>query len=134
MIRKIALVIACATAAASFAPEPASGSCVTFAASLGQHYEKAEVVFIGRAIDVTPVLAMVDDVNGKRMQTGNTKTMIFDVKTIVSYISDFITLEPGDLIFTGTPGSTRALQPGDVVEVEIEGIGTLKSPVQSAIL
>ena len=69
MIRKIALVIACATAAASFAPEPASGSCVTFAASLGQHYEKAEVVFIGRAIDVTPVLAMVDDVNGKRMMT-----------------------------------------------------------------
>ena len=48
------------------------------------------------------------DVNGKRMQTGNTSTMIFDVKTIVSYVSHYMTLEPGDLIATGTPPGVGA--------------------------
>lgn len=69
MIPKIAFFIACAAAVAAFSLEPAFGSCVTYSASLGQHYEKAEVVFIGRAIDVKPVQAMVDDVNGRRTLT-----------------------------------------------------------------
>jgi 2-keto-4-pentenoate hydratase/2-oxohepta-3-ene-1,7-dioic acid hydratase in catechol pathway len=47
----------------------------------------------------------------------------------VSYISRYITLEAGDLIFTGTPQATRAMQPGDVVEVEVEGVGVLRNAV-----
>jgi 2-keto-4-pentenoate hydratase/2-oxohepta-3-ene-1,7-dioic acid hydratase in catechol pathway len=47
----------------------------------------------------------------------------------VSYISRWVTLMPGDIIYTGTPGATRKISPGDVVEVEIEGIGVLRNPV-----
>jgi 2-keto-4-pentenoate hydratase/2-oxohepta-3-ene-1,7-dioic acid hydratase in catechol pathway len=47
----------------------------------------------------------------------------------VSYVSRYVTLEPGDLIYTGTPGATRAMKPGDVVEIEIEGIGVLRNRV-----
>jgi 2-keto-4-pentenoate hydratase/2-oxohepta-3-ene-1,7-dioic acid hydratase in catechol pathway len=49
----------------------------------------------------------------------------------VRFASRYVTLEPGDLIFTGTPGTTRAMKPGDVVEVEIEGIGVLRNPVKA---
>jgi len=76
-------------------------------------------------------------VNGKMMQNNNTDDMIFGVPTLVSYISQFMTLLPGDVISTGTPagvGYTRRppvyLQPGDVVEIEIEGIGILRNPVE----
>ena len=70
------------------------------------------------------------DVNGERMQTGSTKTMIFGVKTLVSYISQFMILEPGDVITTGTPpgvGSGRKpqrfLKAGDVITLGIDGLG-----------
>jgi len=66
-------------------------------------------------------------VNGEVVQSQRTKDLIFDVHAIVSYISQFVTLEPGDVIYTGTPGSTKAMKPGDVVEVEIEGIGALRN-------
>ena len=65
--------------------------------------------------------------NGEVVQSQRTKDLIFDVAAIVSYLSRYITLEPGDVIFTGTPGTTRAFKPGDVIEVEIEGIGTLRN-------
>lgn len=65
--------------------------------------------------------------NGKVVQSQRTKDLIFDVATIVSYLSRYVTLEPGDVIFTGTPGTTRAFKAGDVIEVEIEGIGTLRN-------
>ena len=68
-------------------------------------------------------------VNGTVVQSQRTKDLIFDVPTIVSYISQFVTLEPGDVIYTGTPGSTKAMKPGDVVEVEIEGVGILRNRV-----
>lgn len=75
-------------------------------------------------------LAMWLDVNGERMQTGSTKTMIFDVRTIVSYISEFMILEPGDLITTGTPPGVglgmkppKYLKAGDTVTLGIEGMG-----------
>jgi 2-keto-4-pentenoate hydratase/2-oxohepta-3-ene-1,7-dioic acid hydratase in catechol pathway len=58
-----------------------------------------------------------------------TSDLIFDCASIVSWISNWVTQMPGDLIYTGTPGSTRKLSPGDVVEVEIEGIGILRNPV-----
>ncbi|MGX9351135.1 fumarylacetoacetate hydrolase family protein [Shimia sp. W99] len=70
------------------------------------------------------------EVNGARMQTGNTDRMIFDCATIVSYLSEFIRLEPGDLICTGTPpgvgmGQTPQvwLKPGDVLRLGVEGLG-----------
>ncbi|WP_417250048.1 fumarylacetoacetate hydrolase family protein [Celeribacter sp.] len=75
-------------------------------------------------------LGMWLDVNGKRMQTGNTSTMIFDVVTIVSYMSEFMRLEPGDLICTGTPPGVGAgmtppvwLKTGDKVSLGIDGLG-----------
>ena len=82
-------------------------------------------------------LGMWLDLNGKRMQTGNTKTMIFGVAEIVSYVSQFMTLEPGDLITTGTPpgvglGQKPApfyLKPGDVMELGIEKLGVQRQQV-----
>jgi 2-keto-4-pentenoate hydratase/2-oxohepta-3-ene-1,7-dioic acid hydratase in catechol pathway len=68
-------------------------------------------------------------VNGAVVQSQRTKDLIFDVPTIVSYISQFMTLMPGDVIYTGTPGSTKAMKPGDIVEIEIEQIGILRNRV-----
>ena len=75
-------------------------------------------------------LGMWLDVNGERMQTGSTATMIFDVKTLVSYISHFMILLPGDVITTGTPPGVglgkkppRFLKAGDVVSLGIDGLG-----------
>jgi 2-keto-4-pentenoate hydratase/2-oxohepta-3-ene-1,7-dioic acid hydratase in catechol pathway len=67
--------------------------------------------------------------NGEVVQSQTTADLLFDCPAIVSRISGWVTLLPGDLIYTGTPGSTRKLSPGDVVEVEIENIGTLRNPV-----
>jgi 2-keto-4-pentenoate hydratase/2-oxohepta-3-ene-1,7-dioic acid hydratase in catechol pathway len=67
--------------------------------------------------------------NGKVLQDESTGQLIHSVPEIVSFVSRHITLHPGDLIFTGTPGRTSAIKPGDRVEVEIEGIGTLTNPV-----
>jgi 2-keto-4-pentenoate hydratase/2-oxohepta-3-ene-1,7-dioic acid hydratase in catechol pathway len=67
--------------------------------------------------------------NGEVVQSERTKDLIFDVATIVSYLSRYLTLEPGDVIFTGTPQTTRAMKPGDVVEIEVEGVGVLRNPV-----
>ena len=67
--------------------------------------------------------------NGEVVQKQFTSDLIFDCPTIVSHVSNWVTLLPGDLIYTGTPGSTRKMQPGDVVEVEIEGIGLLRNRV-----
>jgi len=68
-------------------------------------------------------------VNGKTKQSQRTKDMIFNSAEIVSYISRYVTLRPGDLVFTGTPGKTSAIQPGDIVEVELESIGVLRNVV-----
>jgi 2-keto-4-pentenoate hydratase/2-oxohepta-3-ene-1,7-dioic acid hydratase in catechol pathway len=67
--------------------------------------------------------------NGQVVQKQLTSDLIFDCPAIVSHISRFVTLGPGDLIFTGTPGETRKMSPGDVVEVEIEGVGILRNRV-----
>ena len=69
-------------------------------------------------------------VNGELRQSQRTCDMLFDVETIVSYISQFITLLAGDVIYTGTPMKTQAMKPGDVVEVDIEGIGVLRNHVR----
>ncbi len=67
--------------------------------------------------------------NGEVVQSQRTKDLIFDVATQVSYISQYITLMPGDIIFTGTPGTTKRIKAGDVVEVELEGVGVLRNKV-----
>ena len=68
-------------------------------------------------------------VNGEVRQSERTRDLIFDVAAIVSYVSRYVTLLPGDVIFTGTPGTTRAMRPGDVVEIELEGVGVLRNTV-----
>jgi len=67
--------------------------------------------------------------NGDVVQSQRTKDLIFDVATIVSYVSKYVTLMPGDIIYSGTPGTTRRIKAGDVVEVELEGVGILRNPV-----
>jgi 2-keto-4-pentenoate hydratase/2-oxohepta-3-ene-1,7-dioic acid hydratase in catechol pathway len=67
--------------------------------------------------------------NGNVVQEQSTSDLLFDAPAIVSFASRYVTLTPGDLIYTGTPGSTRAMKDGDVVEVDIEGIGVLRNPV-----
>ena len=81
-------------------------------------------------------LGMWLDVNGRRAQTGTTATMIFNVVKLVSYVSHFLVLEPGDIITTGTPPGVGMgmkpptyLKPGDVMELGIEGLGTQKQTV-----
>lgn len=69
--------------------------------------------------------------NGEVVQKQYTSDLIFDCAAIVSWVSGWVTLVPGDIIYTGTPGTTRKLSPGDVVEVEIESIGVLSNPVAS---
>ena len=71
-------------------------------------------------------------VNGQVRQTSNTRNMVFNVAQIVSFVSRYVTLEPGDLIYTGTPGHTEPLKPGDEVEVELEGVGVLRNHVIAA--
>ncbi len=68
-------------------------------------------------------------VNGEVAQEQRTSDLIFDVPTVLSFVSRYVTLTQGDVVYTGTPGNTRRMTPGDVVEVEIEGIGTLRNPV-----
>ncbi|MFN8627703.1 MAG: fumarylacetoacetate hydrolase family protein [Candidatus Binatia bacterium] len=99
-----------------------------------------------------PVLVTADDipdprglelrtlVNGEEVQHANTADLIFDVPALIEYISAGVTLEPGDLISTGTPGGVgfrrtppRFLQPGDIVRIEIGGIGALENPVVRSV-
>ena len=67
--------------------------------------------------------------NGEVRQTENSSDLIFNMHHMVSYISQYFTLEPGDLIWSGTMGTIRAMEPGDVYEVEIEGVGILRNQV-----
>ena len=67
--------------------------------------------------------------NGETVQKESSSDLLFGPAQIISYLSRYVTLMPGDLIFTGTPGRTAALSPGDIFEVEVEGVGTLRNPV-----
>jgi 2-keto-4-pentenoate hydratase/2-oxohepta-3-ene-1,7-dioic acid hydratase in catechol pathway len=85
------------------------------------------------------VLDLKTWVNGTLMQNGNTKNFIFDIRYIIHYLTNIMTLSPGDLIATGTPagvGFSRkpqiTLQPGDRVKLEITGLGTLENPIKDA--
>jgi 2-keto-4-pentenoate hydratase/2-oxohepta-3-ene-1,7-dioic acid hydratase in catechol pathway len=81
-------------------------------------------------------LTMTLDVNGERKQTGSTSTMIFRIPTLLAYITEFMVLEPGDIVTTGTPpgvGTARNpkefLKAGDVMELKIDGLGTQRQKV-----
>lgn len=67
--------------------------------------------------------------NGEIRQNARTSQLIFDIPTLISSLSEAITLEAGDVIWTGTPAGVGPISPGDVMEVEIDGIGTLRNPV-----
>ena len=67
--------------------------------------------------------------NGRTMQDQSTVDHIHDIHAIVSFVSRYVTLYPGDLIYTGTPGATAAMKPGDVVEIEVEGVGVLRNTI-----
>ena len=74
-------------------------------------------------------LQLTTRLNGQVKQQQTTADLIFNVETILSYTSQYVTLFPGDVIFTGTPGQTSAMKPGDVAEIEIEGVGILRNKV-----
>lgn len=81
---------------------------------------------IARGVDPDNLLIQTR-VNGEVRQSERSADLLFDVADIVSYTSRYVTLLPGDVIFTGTPQTTRALAPGDVVEIEVEGVGVLRN-------
>jgi 2-keto-4-pentenoate hydratase/2-oxohepta-3-ene-1,7-dioic acid hydratase in catechol pathway len=64
-------------------------------------------------------------------QLGRTKDMVFDVPTLISYVSHVMTLLPGDVILTGTPAGVSEILPGDMVSVSVQGIGELRNPAVS---
>jgi 2-keto-4-pentenoate hydratase/2-oxohepta-3-ene-1,7-dioic acid hydratase in catechol pathway len=74
-------------------------------------------------------LTVTTRVNGMVRQSGKGADMVFDIPAVLSYISSVMTLEPGDLVLTGTPEGVGTLQPGDVVEVEIAGVSRVSNPV-----
>jgi 2-keto-4-pentenoate hydratase/2-oxohepta-3-ene-1,7-dioic acid hydratase in catechol pathway len=76
-------------------------------------------------------LEIICRLNGKVTQHSNTRQMIFKIPEILAFVSKNFTLEPGDIIITGTPSGVSPLHDGDVVEVEIENIGTLSNPVKA---
>lgn len=82
-------------------------------------------------LDVTD-LTVQAVVNGEVRQSGNTADMLFSIPKLVGFSSRVMTLYPGDIILTGTPPGVGPIQPGDIAEVRIEGIGALKNPVISS--
>ena len=105
----------------------------------GKNFDRSGAV--GDVVDAAEiadpaVLELVTRVNGEEMQRGRIADLVFDIPTLIEYCSVFTTLEPGDVIATGTPGGVGAartppawLQPGDTVEVAIGGVGTLVNRV-----
>jgi len=77
-------------------------------------------------------LSVVTRVNGVERQRGKSSEMVFSIPSLLAYISRIMTLEPGDLVATGTPAGVGPLNPGDVVEVEIPGVSRVTNPVQES--
>jgi 2-keto-4-pentenoate hydratase/2-oxohepta-3-ene-1,7-dioic acid hydratase in catechol pathway len=77
-------------------------------------------------------LEVVTRVNGEERQRGTAAQMVFAIPTLLAYISRIMTLEPGDVVATGTPAGVGRLQPGDDVEVEVVGLSTVRNPVAAA--
>lgn len=86
---------------------------------------------VASAPDDLSTLTVVTRVNGVERQRASAKDMVFSIGKLLSYVSHVMTLEPGDIVATGTPSGVGPLVPGDVVEVEIEGISKVSNPVQA---
>ena len=91
---------------------------------------------MGRMIPVQQVdrdaLEVITRVNGEIRQHGEVADMVFPIPFVIEYVTRFMTLEPGDVVATGTPDGIGPLQPGDVVEVEVTGVGKVSNPVVRA--
>jgi 2-keto-4-pentenoate hydratase/2-oxohepta-3-ene-1,7-dioic acid hydratase in catechol pathway len=85
-----------------------------------------------QGLEEVAALAIRTSLDGELRQDGNTKDMIFTIPELVAYISSYTTLLPGDVILTGTPSGVGLMLPGQVVSIEVEGIGTLSNPVVGA--
>ena len=89
---------------------------------------------LGPAIAVEPdleTLSVCTRLSGEERQRGHCSDMLFDVLELLTYVSAMMTLEPGDVVLTGTPAGVSALSEGDVVEVEVPGAGVLRNPVEA---
>jgi 2-keto-4-pentenoate hydratase/2-oxohepta-3-ene-1,7-dioic acid hydratase in catechol pathway len=76
-------------------------------------------------------ITVVTRVNGEEKQRASSAEMVFSIPELLSYISHVMTLEPGDVVATGTPAGIAPLQPGDVVEVELVGLSIVRNPVEA---
>ncbi len=88
------------------------------------------IVAVSGPAEIDPIatpVTVTTRLNGELRQTGSTADFIFDIPTLMRYITAFTTLQPGDLIPTGTPAGVGPMQPGDIVEVAIEGLGILRN-------
>ena len=82
--------------------------------------------------DFDPADALITcRVNGQMRQLASTRDMVFNIGVLIAYVTSVMTLEPGDLLFTGTPAGVSQLNHGDTVEVEIDGLGLLSNPVKN---
>ena len=70
---------------------------------------------------------IITRVNGEVLQDGNSNDLIFDIPTLIEYITEWITLEPGDVIAPGTPAGVAPVKVGDIIEIDIPGIGVLRN-------
>ncbi len=83
--------------------------------------------------DLTPeAIAVAGRISGRTQQESDTSLLIHSIRKCIAHLSRYVTLEPGDLIYTGTPGQTAAITDGDVCEVEVGGVGILRNPVRRA--
>jgi 2-keto-4-pentenoate hydratase/2-oxohepta-3-ene-1,7-dioic acid hydratase in catechol pathway len=85
--------------------------------------------FIATGLDAANI-ALRTRVNGAETQAGNTSDLIHSIAAMIAFASQVMTLEAGDLLYTGTPGVPPKLEDGDIVEVEVEGVGVLRNPVK----
>ena len=81
-------------------------------------------------LDISDVLVK-SRLNGEERQSESTKSLIFSIPFLISFISNVMTLNPGDILMTGTPHGVGPMKEGDVIEVEVEGIGVLRNPVKN---
>jgi len=87
----------------------------------------------GATLPPLDALTLVTRVNGEERQRARSVQMVFPIVVLLAYISRIMSLEPGDLVLTGTPAGVGPLRDGDVVEVEIEGVSSVTNPVRSAL-